>query len=217
MGPRYDAVLSSDERSSLDNGIWLCQNCGKLVDNDPRRFAPDLLREWKRLSEEAARLDIESPSSSPNSSGVGSDADLIRFFATCFDRPAFQDGFQREESMRAFDRAIEDTITALNTGCLRARDGEVLTHAKGKSYLHNPDWRRQMDVIGDLLRAIRSRYKDAVARGVIDENNVYRHERDIELSHWMDQTRNQILDVFEEVCRAAGIVAPFSSRRPRHW
>ena len=33
-GPRYDPTLSSEQRSSPDNAIWLCQGCAKLVDND---------------------------------------------------------------------------------------------------------------------------------------------------------------------------------------
>ena len=69
--------------------------------------------------------------------------------------------------MEAFDKAIEDTITALNTGTLRSRDGSVLAQAKGKTYLQNPEWRIRMDAVGDLLRAIRSRYDDARRRGVI--------------------------------------------------
>lgn len=36
-GPRYDKTLTQDGRRSPDNGIWLCQNCGKLVDNDAKR------------------------------------------------------------------------------------------------------------------------------------------------------------------------------------
>jgi hypothetical protein len=60
--------------------------------------------------------------------------------------------------MEAFDRAIEDTITALNTGCLRARDGAVLQQSKGKAYLSNSVWREKLDAVVDLLRAIRSRY-----------------------------------------------------------
>jgi len=36
-GPRYDPALSSDERKSPPNGIWLCQSCAKLVDNDEIR------------------------------------------------------------------------------------------------------------------------------------------------------------------------------------
>lgn len=34
-GPRYDSALSPEERRCPENGIWLCQNCAKLVDNDP--------------------------------------------------------------------------------------------------------------------------------------------------------------------------------------
>jgi hypothetical protein len=133
-GPRYDKSLSPESRGSIENGLWLCQNCAKLVDNDDLRYPVDLLRRWKALSEEAARLDIESPN---NSGAVArtTDEELIRFYAQCFDRRAFQDRFHQEGSMEAFDKAIEDTITALNTGCLRSRDGGVLARAKGKAYL----------------------------------------------------------------------------------
>lgn len=31
-GPRYDESLTSHERKSYDNGIWLCQSCSKLID-----------------------------------------------------------------------------------------------------------------------------------------------------------------------------------------
>src|SRR5262245_14084595 len=71
-------------------------------------------------------------------------------------------GPQIDPTMEAFDKAIEDTITAINTGCLRSRDGVVLAQAKGKSYLSNSCWRERMDVIVDLLRAVRSRYALAV-------------------------------------------------------
>src|SRR5258708_32752239 len=39
-GPRFNASLSTEERVSAQNGIWLCQNCAKLVDNDEERL-PD--------------------------------------------------------------------------------------------------------------------------------------------------------------------------------
>lgn len=54
-GPRYDSTLSSDERADIANGIWLCQNCAKLVDNDPIMYSADLLRKWKLNAEEEAR------------------------------------------------------------------------------------------------------------------------------------------------------------------
>ena len=46
-GPRFDSGLSSGERRSPENGIWLCQNCAKLVDSDEERYFTNLLREWK--------------------------------------------------------------------------------------------------------------------------------------------------------------------------
>jgi hypothetical protein len=54
-GPRYDSKLSAEERSGHENGIWLCQNCAKLIDNDPARFTVDLLRKWKSEGEAEAK------------------------------------------------------------------------------------------------------------------------------------------------------------------
>jgi hypothetical protein len=54
-GPRFDAGLSSDERRHAENGIWLCQNCAKLIDNDAPRFTERLLRAWKETAEDHAR------------------------------------------------------------------------------------------------------------------------------------------------------------------
>jgi hypothetical protein len=50
-GPRYDSSLTSDERSGAGNGIWLCQNCAKLVDSDIQRFTVRLLNNWKKQAE----------------------------------------------------------------------------------------------------------------------------------------------------------------------
>ena len=33
-GPRYDPKLPREKRAGLQNGIWLCEVCGKLVDVD---------------------------------------------------------------------------------------------------------------------------------------------------------------------------------------
>jgi hypothetical protein len=60
-GPRYEPSLTADERRSADNGIWLCQNHGKLVDNDHVRYSVMLLREWKRIAESMAQLELQNP------------------------------------------------------------------------------------------------------------------------------------------------------------
>ncbi|MDP8227634.1 MAG: hypothetical protein P9L89_08365 [Candidatus Celaenobacter polaris] len=58
-GPRFDPDLSSEKRKSPNNGIWLCQNCAKLVDNDPDRYPVDILQRWKQFAENAALSEIE--------------------------------------------------------------------------------------------------------------------------------------------------------------
>ncbi|MBI3400633.1 MAG: hypothetical protein HY048_04360 [Acidobacteria bacterium] len=60
-GPRYDPALTSEQRSAAENGIWLCQNHGKLVDNDRVRYSVTLLREWKRIAETTADLELQNP------------------------------------------------------------------------------------------------------------------------------------------------------------
>jgi hypothetical protein len=57
-GPRYDPSLSSEARSSVDNGIWLCQDCAHLIDSDVQRYTVELLCEWKRQAEERAREEV---------------------------------------------------------------------------------------------------------------------------------------------------------------
>lgn len=58
-GPRYDVSLTPDERRSAENGIWLCQKCAKLVDNDPVRYTTRVLHGWKRSTEAAAARELE--------------------------------------------------------------------------------------------------------------------------------------------------------------
>lgn len=60
-GPRYASFLSSEERSSIRNAIWLCQNCAKLVDCDEKYYTATLLREWKHGAETEALLSIGLP------------------------------------------------------------------------------------------------------------------------------------------------------------
>ena len=57
-GPRYDSGLLPEERSAPANGIWLCQNCAKLVDNDVSRFSVQVLKTWKADAEGQAESRI---------------------------------------------------------------------------------------------------------------------------------------------------------------
>ena len=64
-GPRFDPNLTPGERSSLANGIWLCQNCAKLVDNDPARFAAELLGAWRLAAEDRALQTVGKSAGGP--------------------------------------------------------------------------------------------------------------------------------------------------------
>jgi hypothetical protein len=54
-GPRFNPSFTSEQRCHAENGIWLCQNCAKLIDNDVSRFSETLLRAWKTIAEDRAR------------------------------------------------------------------------------------------------------------------------------------------------------------------
>lgn len=47
-GPRYNPSQTSEERSSVSNGIWLCHNCSDLIDKDPVKFSNEILIGWKK-------------------------------------------------------------------------------------------------------------------------------------------------------------------------
>jgi HEAT repeats/NACHT domain len=67
-GKRYDASLLSEARKSIENGMWLCQNCGKLIDSDEQKYSVDLLRSWKREAERQAQSEVEQSTSGSSSS-----------------------------------------------------------------------------------------------------------------------------------------------------
>lgn len=50
-GPRYDENMSEADRSSAENGIWMCRDHGKVIDSDVKHFTVSLLRQWKKEAE----------------------------------------------------------------------------------------------------------------------------------------------------------------------
>jgi hypothetical protein len=62
-GPRFNSRMSEKDRRSASNGIWLCQNCAKLIDNDLQSCPVNLLWNWKGVAEEEARSRIGKTSS----------------------------------------------------------------------------------------------------------------------------------------------------------
>lgn len=58
-GPRYDKRLTPDERRAIDNAIWLCQTCAKLVDSDDSRYTAGDLRRWKVAADHRHDLAVQ--------------------------------------------------------------------------------------------------------------------------------------------------------------
>jgi hypothetical protein len=58
-GARYDPGLTQAQRRCAENGIWLCQTCGKLIDNDELRYPVSTVREWKVRAEKRAARELE--------------------------------------------------------------------------------------------------------------------------------------------------------------
>lgn len=214
-GPRYDSEMSPEERKSAENGIWLCQSCSKLIDDDVIRYSVGLLQIWK---ENAERIAIAELQSSPI--GVDRDKELIRFFVQCFDRPAFQDPICQEGRMEDFDKAIEDTIIALNTGILRTRDGMIIKKSEGKSAIVNQSWREKLNTIVDMLIALRKRLKIAKDENLFSSHGngeVMYYFNDRKLEEWFDLTREEIIRILSSICTEVSISGLKFPRKPYRW
>ena len=215
-GPRYDENMTAQERKSFENGIWLCQSCSKLIDSDVHRYTVDKLKKWKELSEQMAVLELEEATVSKNDE----DKELIKFFVQCFDRPAFHDRICQEGRMEDLDKAIEDTIIALNTGVLRTRDGSILKKSEGKSAIVNPEWREKLDTICDMLVALRKRLriaKEAGAYSTYGEGEVMYCFYDRDLEMWFDSTREEILKILSSICEEIGTHRLHFHRKQYKW
>jgi hypothetical protein len=55
-GPRHDPALTPTQRASIDNAIWLCQSCAKLIDDDADRYTTFVIRDWKLQRENKASV-----------------------------------------------------------------------------------------------------------------------------------------------------------------
>jgi hypothetical protein len=53
-GPRYNPHLTSEQRRSAENGVWLCQNCAHFVDTDYLNYSVKILNDWKAEAEQDA-------------------------------------------------------------------------------------------------------------------------------------------------------------------
>jgi hypothetical protein len=58
---RFDPSLTSEARSSIENGLWCCRNHGTLIDTDERTYSTPMLKKWRAIAERKALLRQRHP------------------------------------------------------------------------------------------------------------------------------------------------------------
>lgn len=77
LARRYDPTMLPEQRSHIDNGIWLCATCGVLIDRDEVRFTPEALREIKLEHETSRRLGNPNDLNEDNIIAIGPEIILL--------------------------------------------------------------------------------------------------------------------------------------------
>lgn len=58
---RYDPSMTDASRAEITNGIWLCSNCHKKVDDDEKAYPADLLFRWREKHETVIAAELGDP------------------------------------------------------------------------------------------------------------------------------------------------------------
>lgn len=206
---------SDDER----NAIPLCPNCHDEVHaahapgRTTRLYTESELRQHlQRTIELAAR----ETALRPGNEVWNADAELVRFYAQCLDRPAFRVWFHVELSFADLDQALEDTALAMNTGYWRTRDGAIIRSAEGKSRIANRDWRARLDAAVAEIDQARQALRHALALDAmfIEQGQPFtrdsfeqsddRLRSNHELGSEIDRLRQEVLDNLNAVLADIG-------------
>jgi hypothetical protein len=140
-GKRYNPTISKSERSGILNGIWLCQNCAKLIDNDEVKYTTHILKEWKEKAEQLADENLGKRQVSIYSGGsrlfgftpLSSDTDILQISKVAVEiekliheiRLAWREG-RIGEARDGFERIKDDrTLWPLSDAGTKSRLLEV--------------------------------------------------------------------------------------------
>jgi hypothetical protein len=129
--------------------------------------------------------------------------------------------FDKEVSDEDFIQAIEDTITALKTGKAKdRRDRNVQYEGLPISQLSDPEVRKKMRRVADLLQQVRDVYNTSVALHISSDHGegtdkgtrifeykgkFYRSHRDGVASAEIDRLRMEAMTIVNAICLQYGI------------
>ena len=79
---------------------------------------------------------------------VPDDNQIIEDLVKCFDRPAFVTPFMMESNLPNFEKAIEDTIQAVNTGIYCLRDGREISRIQSRFSISD---QKSKEILGEIV------------------------------------------------------------------
>lgn len=133
-----------------------------------------------------------------------SDTDALQLMAAVFDRPAFRTPFQQESSLPAFQRAIEDTIGALNTGVWRTREGNEIRRIPSIHHLRDQRIRAVLVKVVRQVDELRRIFVAGLRNGEIKRCGCGQPECPVfaltsRIANELDEARHRILTTFRSV------------------
>lgn len=141
FGPRYDPNQSESQRRSAANGIWLCRECGDMVDKDSNGFSVEQLRRWKN--------DHEIMITEVRQQGWSQSIDLLRsgqmardlagsVIALFEDRRTFWASFDAEfpDRVRMSLDGLRHDLTRLRRDCAAGSPLDIVMVALGQTIRH---------------------------------------------------------------------------------
>lgn len=141
VGPRFDAGQTEEERRSAANGIWLCRECGDIVDKDEAGYSVALLHGWKRTHDAMiaeVRLQGYSRSLELLRSSRAQPALAQQIVALVEDRRLFWARFDAEfpDRVRLSLDNLRADLSAMRSGCQSGSPIDVVLVALGRTIRH---------------------------------------------------------------------------------
>ncbi len=139
------------------------------------------------------------------------DQSVLEVYRSVFDRPALQDSFCIEGNFVAFEKALTDLISLLNSGEV---NGRFLTKSRFK--LLNINLREDMNSLYQKIRILRNQYKTYVALGEIKPESNYAKFKSPNTVKAFDFLRQDIINHLNLSLKNNGIKELKGVDNPKH-
>ena len=183
--------MTPAERKGVKNGIWLCQNHAKEIDDDPLRYTTPYLEQLKEAHEQEIAAEIRS-----GTRPTADDEKILAALEAAIDRPALYEPFANCRNAY-FGKAIGDMIEALNTGVHRLRDGTEIQRIPSRHQLRDKKARDVLAKIVEDLGELRARHASLVEAQLI--NDGCGCAKTTNASQQLDELRERVLASFRTV------------------